>query len=164
MSWNCQGVGRSHNLTILRLVEIRKRYFPEMLFLMETKKSRNKMVDLHEWVGYDMVVIVEPVGYSGGLTLMWKKKVDVDIMYNDKNLIGCHVKLSNLSFYVSFIYGDPVIKDRAKVWGRITRINILKLSSWCFLGDFNDNIHCGEKVGGPIKNDSICESFLNMIK
>lgn len=52
----------------------------------------------------------------------------------------------------------------AKVWEKITRISIQRSSSWCILGGFNDILHSGEKVGGPSRHDSICESFVNMVK
>lgn len=164
MSWNCQGLGDYQDLTISRLEEMRKKYFPEVLFLMETKNCRNMLLDLQVWLGYDRVFTVEPVGRSGGLALFWKNKVNIDFKYVDKHLLDYLVQFEFSSFHVSCIYGDPVMKSMPLFLERITRIRIQRKGSWCMLGNFNDLLHNGEKVGDPSRSEDTFVSFVNMIK
>lgn len=65
---------------------------------------------------------------------------------------------------MSCVYGDPLNVNRPKVWERISRIGVNHRESWCMLGDFNDILHNGEKTGGPLRKDSNCIPFSNMIK
>ena len=53
---------------------------------METKNGRDVLVDLQEWLGYDRILTVNPIGYSGGLTLFWMNSVRLEFKFVDKNL------------------------------------------------------------------------------
>ena len=66
ISWNCRGLDDPQGLTVQRLSELRRMYFPEVLFLMEIMNPRNKLVDMQCWLGYDHVFTVDPVNTWGG--------------------------------------------------------------------------------------------------
>lgn len=91
VSWNFQGLGRARDLVIPRLREMRQQLFPQILFLMGTKQNRDALVDIQTWLGYDRIMTVNPIGYSGGLALMWKNSVNIVFKYVDKNLVDFNV-------------------------------------------------------------------------
>ncbi|KAG7590171.1 hypothetical protein ISN44_As07g023610 [Arabidopsis suecica] len=144
--------------------EMRKKHFPEILFLMETMHKRDVLVDLQVWLGYDQVYTVEPIGKCGGLALFWKSSVKVDLQFVDKNLLDAQVQFGANNFFLSCVYGDPDRSKRNDVWERITRIGIGRRDRWCLVGDFNDLLHNGEKVGGPRRSDNDFKGFNEMIR
>ncbi|KAG2291417.1 hypothetical protein Bca52824_038086 [Brassica carinata] len=100
VSWNCQCLGRAQDLVIPRLWEMRQYHSPDILFLMETKQKRDALVDIQTWLGYDRIMTVNPIGYSGGLALMWKSSVYIDFKYVDKHLLDFHVQFGKFGFLV----------------------------------------------------------------
>lgn len=88
----------------------------------------------------------------------------MDMLYVDKNLLDIKVVLGGFSFFVTCVYGDLVMKGRAKVWEKLTRIGILRTNSWCVMGDFNDIQHNDEKLGEPSKSDETFVPFNDMLR
>ena len=89
-------------------------------------------------LGYDRVFLVEPNELSGGLALMWKQKVSVDVKFADKNVVDCAITYGGYKFCVSFVYGEPSQIGKEKVWERLMRLGTGRKESWCMVGDFNE--------------------------
>ncbi|KAF8084972.1 hypothetical protein N665_0691s0011 [Sinapis alba] len=158
------GLGHAQDLLIPRLREMRKEHFPDILFLMETKQKRDVLVDLQTWLGYDRIMTVNPIGYSGGLALMWKNSVNIDFKFVDKHLVDFKVMFGKDCFFVSCIYGEPAVGNRPKLWERLSRIGAHRNEPWCMLGDFNEIKNSEEKIGGPRRSEASFQAFNDMLQ
>jgi hypothetical protein len=69
LSWNCQGLGNLR--TVLDLCQMVKTKKPCFVFLIETLCSKNRMEWLQVKLGFAGCFVVDLVGRSGGLTLLW---------------------------------------------------------------------------------------------
>lgn len=126
--------------------------------------KRDVLVDLQEWLGYERVYTVNPIGRSCGLAMFWKKNVELVFQFVDKNLVDFHVQFGSLSYFVYGVYGAPAVADRSKVWERLMRTCINRKDSWWMLGDFNEILHNGEKIGGPRRSEFTFLPFADMVR
>lgn len=142
---------------------MRKKHFPELLFLMETMHQRNVLVDIQVWLGYDHVHTVNPIGRSGGLAIFWKRSGLVNIISSNKNLVDLHVQFGDQKFFVSCIYGEPREDNRQWLWEKVSRLGTSRRHPWCLLGDFNAICSNEEKLGGPMRGDDYFADFNSML-
>lgn len=163
LSWNFQGLGWPQDLTIQRLRELHQYQFPEILFLMETKKCRNIVVDLQVWLDYEREHTVNPIGYSGGLAILWKKNVNLCIKSADKNVVDCYVKFGDSSFFLTCVYGEPAADGKSLVWDKITKLGLGRSEAWSLVGDFNEILSNDEKSGGPRRPEASFKFFAGML-
>lgn len=117
------------------LKKMRREHFSDFLFLLETKNSSSHVAQLHKWLGYDNILIVDPKGLSGGLALLWKVTYDISIINLDKRVIDVSIKLGSLKSFISFVYGDPARHLRQHVLDSLIDIGAYRNEPWLVIGD-----------------------------
>ncbi|XP_013690321.2 uncharacterized protein LOC106394286 [Brassica napus] len=122
------------------------------------------VVDLKVVLGYDTVMVVDPIGLSGGLALMWKRDVIVEVKFADKNIVDCRISYRGQTLFVTFVYGEPGQQGKGKVWERIMRLGVGRKECWGLVGDFNEILHNGEKIGGPKRGPASFMDFAVMLE
>ncbi|KAK1381475.1 hypothetical protein POM88_028219 [Heracleum sosnowskyi] len=94
LSWNCRGVGLPWNIQFLTHVIRQKK--PTLIFLCETVIRRSKMEWLQRRLGYEGLFVVDPIGRSGGLALLWKEKEQAKLISYSKNHIAVQVCVEDI--------------------------------------------------------------------
>lgn len=93
LSWNCRGL---RNLQTVRdLHQLVKEKKPALVFLIETKLLNKKSSFLKIKLGYNHMFVVDSVGHSGGLILLWREGMGVDIQNYSRRHINAIVKHGN---------------------------------------------------------------------
>lgn len=127
LSWNCQGLVNTP--TVRHLQGINGQYCPEIIFLSETKSRRNYMESIVEKMGFNDLLVVDAIGKSGGLAVMWKDSCKVEVLQANKRVIDLKVEWHDQRFYLTCVYGDLVQSRRSEVWERISRIGAARKRS-----------------------------------
>lgn len=141
-------------MTVHRLRDIRKKIFPDILFLMETKNDSEFVLQNLQWMDYSSNFLVAPHSQgAGGLALFWKQSVEVEIIYSDQHYIDAKIKAKGRWFYATFLYGEPDRTKRTQVWKQLQEHTVSRSEPWFLTGDFNDIINASEKVGGPPRSE-----------
>ena len=76
-SWNCRGLGNLR--TVHALQSLVKTQGPEVLFLMETKLNSREMESIQVLLGFNNMFVVPSHGRSGGLAMLWRQEVGLEI-------------------------------------------------------------------------------------
>lgn len=93
--------------------------------------TRNDLVDIQVWLGYDHVHNVNSVGRSGSLAVFWNNSGIVNILSSNKNLVDLNVQFGDKKFFLFLVY--MVIPMKAKDSGCGRRFLELELVG-SFLG------------------------------
>jgi exonuclease III len=116
LSWNCRGLGNSQTIqTLRRLVRTKK---PSLVFLMETKQSRNYMKTVKVKLGFEVVFVVDCIGKSGGLALLWNTESNVIVQNFSRRHINATVYNVNsgIEWKLTGFYGNPKTARRSESW------------------------------------------------
>ncbi|XP_031120966.1 uncharacterized protein LOC116024205 [Ipomoea triloba] len=147
LSWNCQGAASSaFRCALLLLV---KKVKVDMVGLMEQKISGCAVDKACKSFGFDNWLRVEAVGFSGGIWLLWRNTVNVDILATNPQFVLTRISRGNVRLgLVSFVYGSPSHYLRNKLWNNLSIDHLPLNEEWLSVGDYNA-VTCMEDVSNP---------------
>lgn len=158
LNWNCRGVGCPRKVQFL--VDIVRQEQPSFIFLCEMMVGKSKLEYVHNKLGYEGLFVVDPVGRSGGIELLWKEKNQVDIMGFSQHHIDAKVKVDNIiEWRLTGLYGEPDRLQRKKTWDLLRTLAQDANLSWCVIGDINNVTCLADKVGGDPYPTWLIEGF-----
>jgi exonuclease III len=145
LSWNCRGLGNPQ--AVRDLCQVTKEKKLAILFLMETKCHRNKMESVRVKLGFDCLFIVDSVGRSGGLALLWNNSELVEIQNYSKRHINAIVKDGAIaqSWKFTGFYAHPDWTKRHESWALLNHLRSFVPLPWLCVGDFNEITEQSEK-------------------
>lgn len=159
ISWNVRGL-RSHQ-TVQSLCRLVKDQDPCMLFLMETRVGKAEAENLRVKLHFEGCLAVEGVGLGGGLMLLWKRDVVVEVMSYSVGHIDSRIrnKIDGWLWRFTGFYGNSVTERRKESWKLLSRLGDLCDLPWVCGGDFNEILSGEEKVGGNMRRQSLLDDF-----
>ncbi|KAL5720793.1 hypothetical protein ACHQM5_013428 [Ranunculus cassubicifolius] len=153
LSWNCRGMGTT--LAIRSLKDLIGRANPDIICLSETKVGEKRMEKIRKQLKWENMIVVNAEGRSGGLAILWKAGVDIQILHSTKNHITSKftepqnpMSTTINYWYFTFVYGHPIAWKRKLVWDELRAFSNVIDGAWLLLGDFNAILRADEKMGG----------------
>lgn len=95
-----------------------------------------------EWVkqklGFEGLFMVDPIGKSGGLALIWKERDQVEVRSYSKNHIDVKINSEDMYDWRSTgLYGEPDRAKRRSTWNLLRTLSRDANLPWC-IGDINN--------------------------
>lgn len=133
------------------------------MLLMETKNGDDFVKDKLQSFHYPNYFAVSPDGASGGLSLLWKDTVQLEILEANPNFIDTKVLFKGAQSHINFTYGALQVENRAEVWAKISAIGSSRDTPWLLTGDFNEILDNEEKEGGPLRWEGSFTTFRSFV-
>jgi hypothetical protein len=122
LNWNCRGLGNPG--TVRDLHQMVKEKHPNFVFLIETLCSKKRLEYIRVKLGFTGLFVVDPVGKSGGLALLWKDERTLEIYNYSRRHINATIQKGDGSAYWKFtgFYGHPVCARRQESWALLKHL------------------------------------------
>ncbi|XP_059436227.1 uncharacterized protein LOC132169166 [Corylus avellana] len=158
LCWNCRGIENPE--TVRELCRKVKDKCPDLVFLMETKLISNKMSVIKQRMSFNNMLVVDCIGRSGGLALLWKEGMGVEIHnYSIRHINAVVCPPNSIPWTFTGFYGHPEAHRRWEAWKLLRHLKSKALGPWMCAGDFNEIVDPSEKVGGKRRSNFLMENF-----
>ncbi|XP_059436514.1 uncharacterized protein LOC132169501 [Corylus avellana] len=137
-----------------------------MVFLMETKLQAKSLEFIRIKAGFNNSFGVDSVGKSGGLALLWKNDVSIEIQNYSRwhiNAVFNSVSGTQAWKFTGF-YGNPNASKRQESWSLLNYLQSFAPTPWLCAGDFNEILEDSEKWGGRRKALRQMQDFQQVVE
>ncbi|XP_010684899.1 uncharacterized protein LOC104899410 [Beta vulgaris subsp. vulgaris] len=138
---------------------------PDILFMSETKVTKNIVEQKKESLGFSGAFGVSCVGRAGGLCMFWKEEtISFKMVSFSQNYICGDVGSSgDVRWRFVGIYGWPEEENKHKTWALIKGLCDEYEGPVVFGGDFNEILSYDEKEGGASRERRAMVGFRNVM-
>ena len=113
LSWNCQGLGNPWTVRSLR--KIVRDQAPMVCFLMETRLDKEGFEIHCKDIPFKNKLIVKKSNTGGGLALLWKAEVQLDVInYTEHHILANVVEEDGYVWYLTGFYGWAEASQKQK--------------------------------------------------
>jgi hypothetical protein len=163
LGWNGRGIG--HPATVQELVCLVQTYKPCLVFICETRQSKERVQNLRYRIGMKECFHVQGDGKGGGLALYWTEEVIVDLLSFSKRHIDVHVSGGPYDhmWRGTFVYGEPKASDRHQMWSKIRQIQHRSDNPWLMMGDFNEAMWQEEHFSRTPRSERLMMDFREVL-
>ena len=120
---------------------------PKVCFLMETRLDNDGFMYHCRELAYPNKLIVKKPDSGGGLALVWKEEVWLEVInYTENHVLAKVVEDDGFQWFLTGFYGWPETNKKRLSWALLRHISSFVKGSWCYVGDFNAFLHALEKL------------------
>lgn len=144
--WNCRGIGDPS--MVRELKELIRECAPEVVCLLETQLSKQRVEGLTSVLGYDGGYAVGSSGRSGGLAMFWKSPISMRLLNFSKYHIDMVVtELGKEEWRLTCFYGEAQRHLLQNTWDMMSFLRGESTLPWACIGDFNEILRKEEQFG-----------------
>ena len=145
LSWNCQGLGNPWAGRSLR--KLVREQAPTVCFHMETHLDKEGFDKLYGSLPYQNKVIVKHPDSGGGLALLWKNDINMEVVnYTANHVLAKVTKEDGFVWYLTGFYGWPNAQPKFKSWKLLAHLKNFVDGPWLCVGNFNAILNASEKL------------------
>ncbi|XP_031111969.1 uncharacterized protein LOC116015942 [Ipomoea triloba] len=115
----------------------------------EPKVFGNQANTICSSFGYEEWVRVEAVGFSGGISVLWKSSISIEVLNTHPQFITLQVHQEGIGLWrLSVVYGSPNLSLRRRLFAELTCLSPDFQGPWLMAGGFN-SVTSQEEVSNP---------------